>query len=249
MATEPADSISWSRRWSLYERAAELPAAEWEGYMRRHAPNQEMCASVLQMLRDPQSSLQERHSPDSELAGDRAGTLIGRYRVQGRLGHGGMGEVYSAHDEELCRPVALKFVRSSEVSRLSRRPGVMQEAKSASALNHPHIVTVHEVISSGDDLVIVMELVPGVPLRALCGQLHSAEQVRAYGRQIGRALAAAHAAGIVHRDVKPENLIVRPDGYIKLLDFGLARDLDSDTSGAAGPIAGTLRFERSEPSS
>ena len=240
---KPENPTSWSLRWALYERAAELPSAEWQGYLKQHAFDETEALTILRMLEDPHNSLREFDlSQDLEPAIDRTGVKVGRYRVQGRLGKGGMAEVYAAFDEDLSRPVALKFMRSSEASRLARLAEVMREAKAASALNHPHIVMVHEVIPHEDSLVIVMELVSGNALRTLCGVPLSIETVIGYGKQIGLALAAAHAAGIVHRDVKPENLMVRPDGYVKLLDFGLAREFGQDGAVGAGQIAGTLRY-------
>ena len=174
---------------------------------------------------------------------DRTGTVVGRYRVERRIGLGGMGEVYAAADEELDRPVALKFVASSRAGTLGvSLQDVMREAKAASALNHPHIVTVHEVIPFGSSLVIVMEKISGVSMRTLCGSPMPAAQAVPYVQQAALALAAAHAAGIVHRDVKPENLMVRTDGYVKLLDFGLAKTVEA-AANSGGPVpAGTLRY-------
>src|SRR5690606_25799443 len=107
---------------------------------------------------------------------------------------------------------------------------------------HPNIVTVHEVLQADDSLVIVMELVEGQPARQLCGAPASLESILNLGQQTGLALAAAHANGIIHRDVKPENIMVRSDGYVKLLDFGLARRFALDESTPGGLPAGTLRY-------
>src|SRR5205823_3045806 len=98
----------------------------------------------------------------------------------------------------------------------------IREAQAASALNHPNIVTVYDVIRSGPRVAIAMELVTGTTLRRFCNTAQPVGKVTLWGGQIANALAAAHARGIVHRDVKPENLMLRPDGYIKVLDFGLA---------------------------
>src|SRR5207248_9229262 len=117
-----------------------------------------------------------------------------------------------------------------------------QEARAASALNHPNIVTVHEVMRHEENPIIVMELVEGDALRAICGTPQPWERVIRIGEQIARALAAAHHAGLIHRDIKPENILVRKDGYIKVVDFGLAGRVAADSipSGFA-PVAGTPR--------
>jgi serine/threonine protein kinase len=154
-----------------------------------------------------------------------------------------MGEVYAAQDTELGRTVALKFLRADLADKNRIAEGGIREAKTASALNHPNIVTVHEVIHGESTLVIVMELVEGTNLRVLCGKRPPVDQMINLGQQIASALAAAHIHGIVHRDVKPENIMVRRDGYVKVLDFGLARQVSADSQNSvAGLPAGTLRY-------
>jgi predicted ATPase len=155
------------------------------------------------------------------------GTQIGPYEVLRQLGAGGMGEVYRAHDPRLGRDIALKVIRralvtdsSSEEDALER---LLREATLASALNHPNIVTIHETGVVGTDRYIAMELVEGKTLRQLAAEGLPLERAISIARQIAEALAVAHGAQIVHRDIKPDNVMVRPDGYIKLLDFGLAR--------------------------
>jgi formylglycine-generating enzyme required for sulfatase activity/dienelactone hydrolase len=152
------------------------------------------------------------------------GHLVGsRYRVEGVVDRGGMGVVYSAIDEQLRRPVALKLLSAETQADADRLRRFGKEALTLSALNHPHIVTVYEVGQAGDTPFIAMELVDGHTLgtRLRVGPLPLREALEV-GVQVARALAAAHAKGIVHRDIKPDNLMLRADGYVKVLDFGIA---------------------------
>jgi RIO-like serine/threonine protein kinase len=154
-------------------------------------------------------------------------TILGHYRLDDRIGVGGMGEVYRAFDTRLGRPVAVKVMRDARRENATVVQRFLREARAASALNHPNIVTIHEVGETPDgDHFIVQELIDGSTLRSVLGSEQSFNAVVEIGRQVARALAAAHAAGIVHRDVKPENIMVRGDGYVKVLDFGLARMID-----------------------
>lgn len=152
-----------------------------------------------------------------------SGTPLGVYRIVGPLGAGGMGEVYRATDTRLNREVAIKVVPASLASDTSRLMRFEQEARATSALNHPNIVTIHELGEVEAGHFIVMELVEGRTLRALIDEGLSFDALAQLGGQMAKALRAAHAAGITHRDIKPENIMVRNDGYVKVLDFGLAR--------------------------
>ena len=152
------------------------------------------------------------------------GELIGHYRIESLIGVGGMGEVYLARDERLGRKVALKLLPerlTADETQLSR---FKTEARSASALNHPNILTVYEIGAEGNRQFIATEFIEGMTLRAslACGRmnLHAALEIAV---QVASALAAAHETGVVHRDIKPENIMLRPDGYAKVLDFGIAK--------------------------
>ena len=153
-----------------------------------------------------------------------AGTQFGQYRIVARLGAGGMGEVYRARDTRLGRDVAVKALSGAVAHDASRLSRFETEARSASALNHPNIVTIHEVGHDAAGPFIVMELVEGRTLREMlhAGPLPVRKALHV-AAQLADALARAHDAGIVHRDLKPENVMVNRDGFAKILDFGLAR--------------------------
>jgi eukaryotic-like serine/threonine-protein kinase len=153
-----------------------------------------------------------------------AGHRLGRYEIRTLLGVGGMGEVYLAQDTKLNRKVALKLLLGSAAANPDRLRRFTQEAQAASALNHPNIVTVHDVDADAGVHYITTEFIEGETLRRRLerGRLPLADALR-IAIQVADALAAAHRDGIVHRDVKPENLLLRPDGYVKVVDFGLAK--------------------------
>ena len=151
------------------------------------------------------------------------GTKLGHYEIRSLLGAGGMGEVYLAVDTELDRTVAIKILPESLASDQQRLQRFIQEAKAASALNHPHILTIHEIGTTGTSRFIATEFIDGDTLRHRIGSGMKLEEILEISIQIASALAAAHTAGIVHRDIKPENVMVRRDGYAKVLDFGLAK--------------------------
>jgi len=152
------------------------------------------------------------------------GQIISHYRIVEKLGAGGMGEVYRARDEHLKRDVAFKILPPDSQGGAEAGGEILREARSASALNDPHICTIHEVGEAGGYHFIVMELVEGRPLNSLIppGGLRPELVVR-YGAQIAAALAHAHDRGIIHRDIKTANVVITPSGQVKVLDFGLAR--------------------------
>jgi predicted ATPase len=207
--------------------------------------------------------------PVSEIAADlpvkgqarrpiEAGTVIGRYEVAGLLGAGGMGEVYRARDTHLRRSVALKLLSRDFAQNEDRLRRFRQEAFAASALNHPNIITIYEIGENEFGPFIATEFVEGETLRQRLKRAPvENREALDLAAQVASALAAAHSAGVTHRDIKPDNIMIRRDGYVKVLDFGLAKlgekaiedpkvDLDAATAPlavtSAGMIIGTLKY-------
>src|SRR5207302_1900603 len=153
-----------------------------------------------------------------------SGTRIGPYEIQSPLGAGGMGEVYRARDTRLDRSVAVKILPASFASDPDRLRRFEQEARSVAALNHPNILSVHDLGTHDGTPYMVCELLEGETLRArLHGGVLSSRKAVEFAIQISQGLAAAHDKGIVHRDLKPENIYITKDGRVKILDFGLAK--------------------------
>src|SRR6267378_4296850 len=159
-----------------------------------------------------------------------AGTHLGRYEIRSKIGAGGMGEVYLAFDTELDRTVAIKILPESLAADQQRLQRFIQEAKAASALNHPHILTIYEIGTTGSTRFIATEFIDGETLRQRISKGMKLVEILEIASQAASSLVAAHAAGIIHRDIKPENIMVRRDGYIKLLDFGLAKPTTPQSS-------------------
>jgi len=152
------------------------------------------------------------------------GTKLGRYEIRSKIGAGGMGEVYLAHDTNLNRKIALKILPADLAADTLRMNRFVQEAKAASALNHPYIITIYEIDQTESFQFIAMEFVVGHTLREHVKTTPlKLNEIVDVGVQIASALAAAHDAGIVHRDIKPDNIMLRRDGIVKVLDFGLAK--------------------------
>jgi serine/threonine protein kinase len=166
------------------------------------------------------------------------GSKLGAYEILSLIGAGGMGEVYRARDTRLGREVAIKVLPAERLGDESRRRRFVQEAQAASALNHPHIITIHGIESAAGNDFIVMEYVRGKSLDALIPRhgMRLGEVLR-IAIPVADALAAAHARGIIHRDLKPANVMVGAEGVVKVLDFGLAKLTGSDD---ASPNVETL---------
>ena len=160
------------------------------------------------------------------------GQSLGHYRVLRTLGVGGMGEVYLAEDARLDRLVAVKILPAELAQNPDRMGRFLREAKAASALNHPHIAHIYEVGESEGLNFIAMEYVEGVTLRDKIHREHApVRTLLKFLGQVAEGLAKAHAVGVIHRDLKPDNIIVSNDGYAKILDFGLAKHVEPSTSG------------------
>src|SRR5271155_734779 len=189
------------------------------------------------------------------------GTKLGAFEIVAPLGAGGMGEVYRARDTRLERTVAIKLLPTAFSASGDRLQRFEREARSASALNHPNIVTIYELGQDGSTHYIAMELVEGQTLRQMLASgslpIRKAIEIAA---QVAEGLAKAHEAGITHRDLKPENLMFTPDGFVKILDFGLAKlaatgqePPDKQTMSGAqtlpGVVMGTLGYMSPEQAS
>src|SRR2546422_8800907 len=176
-----------------------------------------------------------------------ANTNLSHYRIVSPLGAGGMGEVYLAEDTRLGRKVALKLLPEQFTKDADRVRRFEQEARAASALNHPNIITIYDIGQANGVHFIATEFIEGQTLRQqlLSARMQLSEALDV-ALQVTGALEAAHAAGITHRDIKPENIMVRPDGYVKVLDFGLAK-LTERQAITSMPEAPTLLKAQTDP--
>jgi predicted ATPase len=186
---------------------------------------------------------------DARTPASAAGRTFGAYQVLSLVGSGGMGEVYLGRDTRLGRNVAIKLLPAQHCFDTERIWRFEREARAASALNHPNIVTLYDIGHADEGRFIVMELVEGRTLRQTMDAGANPAAIPVIGGQIAKALAVAHAAGIVHRDIKPENIMIRQDGYVKVLDFGLARlvreperDAQELQNTHPGRVMGTVRY-------
>ena len=172
------------------------------------------------------------------------GKTILQYEIIEELGRGGMGAVYKAQDTKLDRFVALKFLPSDQIATEENKARFIQEAKAASALNHPNVCTIHDIQEDDGQLFLVMEYIDGVTLRDNTQNL-TEKKILDIGTQVAEGLAAAHEKGIVHRDIKPENIMIRKDGIAQIMDFGLAKLYEKGGVSRltkAGTTMGTLGY-------
>ena len=175
---------------------------------------------------------------------DLTSQIILHYKIIEQVGQGGMGEVYKAQDTKLDRFVALKFLPSQLIATDEDKARFIQEAKAASAMNHPNVCTIYDIQDKDNQLFIVMEYVDGKTLKDKKDSL-SEKQILEIGIQVAEGLAAAHEKGIVHRDIKPENIIIRKDGIVQIMDFGLAKLRTSGNVSRltkAGTTMGTIGY-------
>jgi predicted ATPase len=255
---------AWRRVEELCQRALELDENRRAEFLQSaYGGDDELRREVESLLAHEKKAKQFIESPAVEVAGrilahetpkrsrkNLVGSTVSHYQVIEKLGGGGMGVVYKAEDTDLGRMVALKFLSDDVAQDTQALSRFQREAKAASALNHPNIVTIYELGHLDGTPYIVMELISGETLRALTssGPLPFRKAI-AIASQIAEALAKAHETGLVHRDLKPENLMVAADGTAKILDFGLAklRDLAPDSESSTsltdpGTIMGTVGY-------
>ena len=222
----------WQQLKQIFQSALERKPAERSAFLKQACAGDEALRSEVESLissHDQAGNSIEAMAAEAAtemLENDRAivGKQIGHYQVLSFIGRGGMGEVFLAQDTSLGRKVALKLLRSDFTRNEERLRRFRQEARAASALNHPNILTIHEIRQEGSLHFMATEYVEGETLRQrMAGARMKLAQALDVAIQVAGALAAAHEAGIVHRDIKPENIMVRRDGYAKVLDFGLAK--------------------------
>jgi WD40 repeat protein len=224
------EQLRWNQIESVLQGALDVAPAEREVFLRRACgSDSDLRRRVDELLAGESAGMALEEPAIAALVPHLAGpSLIGRrishYRIEERIGAGGMGEVYLAHDEALQRKVALKTLPQEFIGNAERAQRFEQEAFAASRLNHPNIITIFEVVSGEGTQWIATEHVEGKTLRQLLNDktLTTARAVD-IAFQIAAALKAAHTAWIIHRDIKPENIMVRPDGVAKVLDFGIAK--------------------------
>ena len=243
---------------TLYQAALERPAAERAAFVAsRTVSDPELRASVEEMLGRRDATDLGASSAEADAAAEYPiGTRVGHYRIDAVLGRGGMGIVYRATDTKLDRPVAIKFL-SVGATDAQTRERFRQEARTASGLNHPHIVTVHDVGEHGGREYIVSELVDGGTLGDWAVRPRTWRQGVELLTGVADAVAAAHAAGVLHRDIKPSNILIGANGYAKLADFGLAKLADRGASGGTrsapktgvGVVIGTVAYMSPEQAS
>jgi serine/threonine protein kinase len=257
-------SERWQKVKQIFEDAIEIESSLRPAFVEEACSGDASLRVEVQRLIDSfddAGSFMER-PPSSEVASlivERrdmlaSGQKFSRYDIVARVGAGGMGEVYLANDSKLNRKVAIKILNRELNANETNLARFLREAQSASSLSHPNILIIHEIGDENNSKFIVSEYVEGKTLReAMNDRRLNLTEVLNIGAQIAGALAAAHGANLVHRDIKPDNIIVRPDGYIKVLDFGLAKLVREKSAGlddkaigenqtAKGIIMGTVNY-------
>jgi serine/threonine protein kinase/Tfp pilus assembly protein PilF len=261
------DPDRWRQIGQLYHTALELESAARAAFL------DATCGDDCELRREVESLLHAHEHADGFIAGKVAGVVaemaaqqrttsfvgrsLGHYQTLSLIGAGGMGQVYLAEDTRLGRKVALKLLPAAFTKDRERVRRFKQEARAASSLNHPNILTIHEIgeasTGEGGAHYIISEFVEGQTLRAMLrsGRL-GVGKATAIAEQVAGALSVAHEAGIVHRDIKPENVMARPDGLVKVLDFGLAKlteapppadsEASTNLSTAPGIVMGTVSY-------
>src|SRR5215813_1063525 len=269
---------SWTEVTQLFEAALELLPDERNAFLERACAGDEKLRCEVQSLLDADVEAgqfmkihgeQETSTAGATLPSEdgatepsvdvpeeelKPGSPLGRYVVRERLGAGGMGVVYEAYDPELNRKIAIKLVRpgaSGSISASEGRARLMREAQAMAQLSHPNVIAVHDVGTFGDQVFIAMEYVEGSTLtKWLAERKRTWREIVNMFVQTGRGLAAAHAAGILHRDFKPDNVLVGKDGRPRVLDFGLARALfgEPEKRAHSDENDGRAREDASSPS-
>src|SRR5262245_33384346 len=235
----------------LYHAALELDPGERAAFLERACiGDEELRREIESLLSSQEQASGFLASPalgiaaamlSDEKADALKGRTIGRYRVLSLIGAGGMGRVYLAEDVELGRRVALKLLPEHFTHNQNQVQRFRQEARAASALNHPNILTVHEVGRVDNTEFIATEYVDGETLRDRLTQAPvNVRETLDVAAQVGDALTVAHEAGIIHRDIKPENVMLRRDGYVKVLDFGIAKLTENLRPSQSATVASTL---------
>src|SRR2546423_6227636 len=239
------DVERWRRIETLYQGAHELDGAERAAFL------DQTCAGDDALRAEVASLLESHAEADSFLAAPAmqvvaraiaseqddviAGGAIGPYKIIHLLGRGGMGEVYLAEDTRLGRRVALKLLPAYFTREAERLRRFQREARAASALNHPNVITIFEVGEADGIHFIATEYIEGETLKQrMARQPLAVSEALEIAMQIAGTLDAAHTQGIVHRDIKPENIMLRPDGLVKVLDFGLAKQAETQAPASAG---------------
>ena len=260
-------SERWERTKELLEQALCLAPEERQAYL------ESACGADADLRMEVESLIAAHQEAGSQFLGAAApevlqlarsraltaGTKLGPYEIIAPLGAGGMGEVYRAHDTHLGRTVAIKILPAAFSADQDRLHRFKEEARSASALNHPNIITIHDLGQEGSTHYIAMELVEGKTLRELLvsGPLPMRKAIE-IAAQVAEGLTKAHEAGIAHRDLKPENLMISHDGLVKILDFGLAKlgtpsgegpDMRTTSRTPAGLVLGTVGYMSPEQAS